>query len=226
MPKFARKTTLAVVLMSAGALAACTTTDPYTGMPVRNNTGTGVLTGAGVGAVLGYLTNTNKGEQGRKNALIGAGIGALAGGAIGNYMDRQQADFRRSLEGSGVMIRRNGDQIVLVMPSDVTFAVDRSDVQPPFTRVLDDVARTLNAYPQTTIDVVGHADSSGPDDYNQTLSERRASAVAGYLTGPGGVLVDRVFVAGMGERAPIADNATADGRAQNRRVEIILRPLT
>ena len=105
--------------------------------------------------------------------------GALAGGAIGNYMDRQQADFRRSLEGSGVMIRRNGDQIVLVMPSDVTFAVDRSDVQPQFMRVLDDVARTLNAYPQTTIDVVGHADSSGPDDYNQTLSERRASAVAG-----------------------------------------------
>lgn len=226
MPKFARKMTLAVVLMSAGALAACTTTDPYTGMPVRNNTGTGALTGAGVGAVLGYLTNTNKGEQGRKNALIGAGIGALAGGAIGNYMDRQQADFRRSLEGSGVMIRRNGDQIVLVMPSDVTFAVDRSDVQPQFTRVLADVARTLNAYPQTTIDVVGHADSSGPDDYNQTLSERRASAVAGYLTGPGGVLVDRVFVAGMGERAPIADNATAAGRAQNRRVEIILRPLT
>lgn len=226
MPKFARNMTLAVVLMSAGALAACTTTDPYTGMPVRNNTGTGALTGAGVGAVLGYLTNTNKGEQGRKNALIGAGIGALAGGAIGNYMDRQQADFRRSLEGSGVMIRRNGDQIVLVMPSDVTFAVDRSDVQPQFTRVLDDVARTLNAYPQTTIDVVGHADSSGPDDYNQTLSERRASAVAGYLTGPGGVLVDRVFVAGMGERAPIADNATPAGRAQNRRVEIILRPLT
>jgi outer membrane protein OmpA-like peptidoglycan-associated protein len=183
-------------LMGATALVACTTTDPYTGMPVRNNTGTGRAGRGGVGAVLGYLTNTNKGEQGRKNALIGAGIGALAGGAVGNYMDRQQADFRRSLEGSGVMIRRNGDQIVLVMPSDVTFAVDKSEVQPQFTRVLDDVARTLNAYPQTTIDVVGHADSSGPDDYNQTLSERRASAVAGYLTGPGRVLTDRVFVAG------------------------------
>jgi len=173
-----KKTAIGLALTSALALGACTTTDPYTGMPVRNNTGTGVLTGAGVGAVLGYLTNTNKGEQGRKNALIGAGIGALAGGAVGNYMDRQQADFRRSLEGSGVMIRRNGDQIVLVMPSDVTFAVDRSEVQPQFTRVLDDVARTLNAYPQTTIDVVGHADSSGPDDYNQALSERRASSVA------------------------------------------------
>jgi outer membrane protein OmpA-like peptidoglycan-associated protein len=221
-----KKTALCVALMGVAALAACSTTDPYTGMPVRNNTGTGVLTGAGVGAVLGYLTNTNKGEQGRKNALIGAGIGALAGGAVGNYMDRQQADFRRSLEGSGVMIRRNGDQIVLIMPSDVTFAVDKSEVQPAFNRVLDDVARTLNAYPQTTIDVVGHADSSGPDDYNQTLSERRASAVAGYLTGAGKVMADRVFVAGQGERQPMVSNDTAEGRAQNRRVEIILRPLT
>lgn len=226
MPYLRRKTTLVAVLMGAAALVACTTTDPYTGMPVRNNTGTGVLAGAGAGALLGYLTNTNKGEQGRKNALIGAGIGALAGGAVGNYMDRQQADLRRSLETSGVMIRRNGDQIVLVMPSDVTFAVDKSDVQPQFTRVLDDVARTLNAYPQTTIDVVGHADSSGGADYNQGLSERRASAVADYLVRQGRVLSDRVFVAGMGSRQPIADNATAAGRAQNRRVEIILRPLT
>jgi len=221
-----RKTAIAVMFLGAGALTACTTTDPYTGMPVRNNTGTGVLAGAAGGALLGYLTNTNKGEQGRKNALIGAGIGALAGGAVGNYMDRQQADLRRGLESSGVLIRRNGDQIVLVMPSDVTFAVDKSDVQPQFTRVLDDVARTLNAYPQTTIDVVGHADSSGGADYNQGLSERRASAVADYLTRQGRVLTDRVFVAGMGSRQPIADNATAAGRAQNRRVEIILRPLT
>ncbi len=221
-----RAAALGALLIGAGAMTACTTTDPYTGMPVRNNTGTGALAGAAGGALLGYLTNTNKGEQGRKNALIGAGIGALAGGAVGNYMDRQQADFRRSLEGSGVMIRRNGDQIVLVMPSDVTFAVDKSDVQPQFTRVLDDVARTLNAYPQTTIDVVGHADSSGPDDYNQALSERRAGSVASYLTGPGRVLPDRVFVAGQGERQPIASNDTAEGRAQNRRVEIILRPLT
>lgn len=226
MRNLGRKTALAGLLMGASALVACTTTDPYTGMPVRNNTGTGALAGAAGGALLGYLTNTNKGEQGRKNALIGAGIGALAGGAIGNYMDRQQADLRRSLEGSGVMIRRNGDQIVLVMPSDVTFDVDKSDIQPQFLRVLDDVARTLNAYPQTTIDVVGHADSSGPDDYNQGLSERRASSVASYLTNQGRVLADRIFVAGMGERQPVADNATPAGRAQNRRVEIILRPLT
>jgi len=221
-----RAAAFGALLIGAGAMTACTTTDPYTGMPVRNNTGTGALAGAAGGALLGYLTNTNKGEQGRKNALIGAGVGALAGGAVGNYMDRQQADFRRSLEGSGVAIRRNGDQIVLVMPSDVTFAVDKSDVQPQFTRVLDDVARTLNAYPQTTIDVVGHADSTGPDDYNERLSERRAGSVAGYLTGPGRVLPDRIFVAGQGERQPIASNDTAEGRAQNRRVEIILRPLT
>ena len=88
------------------------------------------------------------------------------------------------------------------------------------------MARTLNAYPQTTIDVVGHADSSGADAYNQSLSERRASSVAGYLTGPGRVLPDRIFVAGMGERQPIADNGTAEGRSQNRRVEIVLRPIT
>jgi outer membrane protein OmpA-like peptidoglycan-associated protein len=221
-----KKTALWVAMASAAALAACTTTDPYTGMPVRNNTGTGALSGAGIGAVLGYLTNTNKGEQGRKNALIGAGIGALAGGAAGNYMDRQQADFRRSLEGSGVMIRRNGDQIVLVMPSDVTFDVDKSEIQPKFLRVLDDVGRTLNAYPQTTIDIVGHADSSGPDAYNQALSERRASSVASYLINSDRVMSDRIFVAGQGERQPVASNDTAEGRAQNRRVEIILRPLT
>ncbi|CAN5906573.1 OmpA family protein [soil metagenome] len=222
MSKF---TATLAMLAGAATLTACTTTDPYTGMPVRNNTGTGVLAGALGGAALGYLTNTNSGEQGRKNALIGAGIGALAGGAVGNYMDRQQADFRRSLEGSGVEIRRQGDNIVLIMPSDVTFAVDQSDVQPRFEPVLADVARTLNAYPQTTIDVVGHADSSGADDYNQALSERRASSVANYLVGAGRVLPARIFVAGEGERQPVATNNTPEGRAQNRRVEIILRPI-
>jgi outer membrane protein OmpA-like peptidoglycan-associated protein len=220
-----KTTALAACLLGAASLAACTTVDPYTGQTVRNNTGTGVLAGALGGAALGYLTNTNRSEQGRKNALIGAGVGALAGGAVGNYMDRQQAELRRELADTGVSVTRQGDNIVLNMPSDVTFAVDQSDIQPQFYPVLDDVAGILNSYPQTLIDVVGHADATGPDDYNQALSERRASSVAGYLVSRR-VIQDRLYVAGMGERAPVASNATAEGRAQNRRVEIILRPYT
>jgi len=218
-------TAVSASLLGAFALTACTTTDPYTGQPVRNNTGTGAIAGALGGAALGYLTNTNKSSEGRRNALIGAGVGALAGAAAGSYMDRQQAELRRQLAGTGVDVTRQGDNIILNMPSDVTFAVDQSDIQSRFYPVLDDVARTLNAYPQTLVDVIGHADSTGADDYNQRLSERRASSVAGYLVNRG-VLPDRLYVAGRGESQPIASNATEQGRAQNRRVEIILRPLT
>lgn len=205
--------------------AACTTVDPNTGVVVRDNTRTGILAGAAGGALLGYLTNTNKGEQGRKNALIGAGVGALAGGAVGNYMDKQQAKLRADLAGSGVDVQRQGDNIILNMPSDVTFPVDQSDIQARFYPTLDKVADTLNQYPQTTIDVIGHADSTGPDAYNQALSERRASSVASYLVSRG-VLRDRLYVAGRGESQPIASNDTEEGRAKNRRVEVVLRPLT
>jgi outer membrane protein OmpA-like peptidoglycan-associated protein len=219
-------TAFAACILGAGALTACTTVDPYTGQPVRNNTGTGAIAGALGGAALGYLTNTNRSEQGRKNALIGAGIGALAGAGVGNYMDRQQAELRRELAGSGVEVQRQGDNIVLQMPSDVTFGFDRSDIQPQFYGALDDVARSLNKYPQTLVDVVGHADSTGRADYNQNLSERRALSVADYLTGRGGVLRDRLYVEGRGSSQPIASNSTEEGRAKNRRVEIIVRPYT
>ena len=191
-------TAASVGLIGAFALAACTTTDPYTGQQVRNNTGTGALAGALGGAALGYLTNTNKSSEGRKNALIGAGVGALAGAAAGNYMDRQQAELRQQLAGTGVDVIRQGDNIILNMPSDVTFAVDQSDIQARFYPVLDDVSRTLNAYPQTLVDVVGHADSTGADAYNQALSERRAGSVAGYLVNRGRVNPDRLYVEGRG----------------------------
>ncbi|WP_374574933.1 OmpA family protein [Phenylobacterium sp.] len=218
---------IAVSLAGSLALgaAACTTVDPNTGVVVRSNTKTGALAGAAGGALLGYLTNTNRGEQGRKNALIGAGVGALAGAAVGNYMDRQQAELRAQLAGSGVDVERQGDNIVLNMPSDVTFAVDQADIQSRFYPTLDKVAETLNNYPQTTIDIIGHADSTGSDAYNQALSERRASSVASYLVSHG-VLRDRLYVAGRGESQPIASNDTPEGRAQNRRVEVVLRPLT
>lgn len=219
-----RKTSLVACLMAATAMTACTTTDPYTGQPVRSNTRTGAIIGGVVGAGLGYLSN-DKSEQGRKNALLGAGIGALAGAGVGTYMDRQQAELRRELANTGVTVTRQGDNIVLNMPSDVTFAVDRSDVQPQFHTVLNEVAGTLNQYPSTLIDVVGHADATGADAYNQALSERRASSVASYMVSRS-VLPARLFVAGQGERQPIASNDTETGRSQNRRVEIILRPYT
>lgn len=217
------KLKFAAIGASLLAAGACTTTDPYSGETVRSNTRTGVLAGAAGGALLGYLTNTSKSEEGRTNALIGAGVGALAGAAVGAYMDKQQAELRRELAGSGVDVERRGDDIVLRMPSDVTFGVDQADIQSRFYPVLSDVADSLQRYPQTLIDVAGHADSTGPDDYNQALSERRAASVADYLISRG-VLRDRLYVAGHGETRPIASNASEQGRAQNRRVEVTLRP--
>ena len=217
-----------VVGVSIAALmgsAACTTTDPYSSTPRRNNTANGAIAGALGGAVLGYLTNTSNSEQGRKNALIGAGIGALGGAAVGNYMDRQQRLLEQELSGTGVGVARQGDNLVLRMPSDVTFASNRADVDPGFYPVLADVARVLNQYDQSTIDIVGHADSDGTDEYNLDLSRRRASAVAGYLVNQN-VLAGRLYVDGRGESQPIASNATPQGKAQNRRVEILIRPFT
>lgn len=223
--RMARMLATGACLGAFATLAACTTVDPYTGETVRNNTGTGVIAGALGGALLGYLTNTSDSEQGRKNALIGAGVGALAGGAVGNYMDRQQAELRRELAGTGVSVTRDGDNLILNMPGDVTFATNSEALQPQFYGTLDAVGRVLNAYPSTLIDVVGHADSDGPDDYNQALSERRARSVADYLVRNGRIRPQRIALAGYGESRPIASNATAAGKAANRRVEIIIRPL-
>ena len=215
----------AVSLSAILATAACTTTDPYRSGPVRNNTGTGAIAGALGGAVLGYLTNTSNGEQGRKNALIGAGIGVLAGAGVGQYMDRQQRALEAELSGTGVGVARQGDTLVLRMPSDVTFATNQSSLDNRFLPVLDDVARVLNEYDRSMVDVIGHTDASGGDAINQPLSERRASSVASYLMDHG-VIRERLYVAGNSSRNPIADNTTVDGKAKNRRVEILIRPFT
>ena len=207
----------------AALLGACTTTDPYSSTPRRNNTGTGVIAGALGGALLGYLTNTSNSEEGRKNALIGAGIGALGGAAVGAYMDRQQRDLEAQLSGSGVGVARQGDNLVLRMPSDVTFASNQSSINPSFNATLDDVAAVLNRYDQSIVDIIGHADSDGAEDYNLNLSRQRASSVAQYLVSRN-VLADRLYVDGRGESQPVASNATAEGKAMNRRVEILIRP--
>lgn len=219
---------LIVASVSIAALlgaSACTTTDPYSSTPTRNNTGTGALAGAGIGALLGYLTNTSSGEQGRKNALIGAGIGALAGAGVGQYMDRQQRALEAELSGTGVGVARQGDNLVLRMPSDVTFATNQSSLDSRFLPVLDDVARVLNEYDRSMVDVIGHTDASGGDAINQPLSERRASSVAAALM-ERGLIRERLYVAGNSSRNPIADNTTVDGKAKNRRVEILIRPFT
>src|SRR5512139_33518 len=215
-----------IVLTAASlALALATTacmTDPYTGQQTINRTAVGI----GVGALGGYLLGDLVGGDHDRNAkVIGAGIGALAGGAVGNYMDQQEAELRRQTAGTGVDVYRQGDELVLRMPSGITFQVDHSDIQPQFQSTLDQVAQTLSSYDQTYIDVLGHTDSTGSDAYNQALSERRAQAVSDYLAGRG-VARARIGTRGYGESQPIATNDTDAGRAENRRVEIKVVPVT
>ena len=200
--------------------AACVT-DPNTGERRVSKAAIGAVGGAVGGYLLGDLVG---GRRDRTERIIGTGIGALAGGAIGAYMDRQEQELRRQTAGSGVQIERRGDELVLTMPSGITFAFDRFDLQPQFRPTLDKVAEVLGDYPQTMIDIYGHTDSVGSDAYNQTLSENRSRAVANYLSMQG-VHQVRMATLGYGETQPIADNGTDSGRAANRRVEIRIVPV-
>ena len=209
------------------SLTACQTpTDPLTGRPQANNTAAGATIGAVAGALTGILVAKDKsGNDQRKAALIGAGVGALVGGGVGNYMDRQEQELRSQLQASGVGVERSGDQIILVMPGNITFASDQDQINPGFFQVLDSVAIVLNKYPQTLLDIDGHTDNTGSPQYNQALSERRAISVANYLNGRQ-IDARRLRVIGFGETQPIADNRSDYGRQQNRRVEIRISPLS
>lgn len=208
-------------VLAAFTLSACTT-DPYTGERKVSNTAYGAGIGAAVGAIGGAIVG---GNNKRKSALIGAGIGALAGGAVGGYMDLQEAKLRKQLQGTGVQVVRQGDNIILNMPSNVTFGVDSSEITPSFYDVLDSVGLVIKEYNKTYVDVLGHTDATGSDQYNLDLSVRRAQAVANHLETKK-VTSERFVVRGLGESYPIADNNSAEGRALNRRVEIALSPLT
>jgi outer membrane protein OmpA-like peptidoglycan-associated protein len=164
-------------------------------------------------------------EGGWQGALIGAGVGALAGGAVGNYQDKQEAKLRQQMAGTGVDVVRKGDNITLDMPGGVTFATDSAQINPAFNPVLDKVAQTLVEYDQTVIQVAGHTDSTGSHAYNMKLSEQRAGSVKSYLAARG-VPAQRMHTVGAGPDHPVADNSTPDGRAQNRRVEITIVPVT
>jgi outer membrane protein OmpA-like peptidoglycan-associated protein len=214
---------LAMTLMTV-FVSGCETLDAYTREEQTSNTTKGALIGAGIGVAVGLMSGDDAVER-RQHAMIGAGIGALAGGSVGYYMDKQEAELRAELEGTGVSVTRNGDNITLNMPGNVTFATDSSDLSPAFFDVLNSVGTVLDEFDQTVVEVAGHTDSTGSHAYNQSLSERRSASVASYLRGRG-VISERLITVGMGETYPIADNNTPDGRQANRRVEITMVPLT
>jgi outer membrane protein OmpA-like peptidoglycan-associated protein len=221
MNAWIRITALTVVVSLA---AGCSTINPYTREEQTSKAAKGAAIGAAVGAVAGVLTGDNSRER-RRRALIGAGLGGLAGGGVGYYMDVQEAKLRKQLEGTGVSVTRNGDEITLNMPSNVTFASNSADLNSKFFGTLDSVGLVLKEYDKTLVDVLGHTDNTGGQALNQQLSERRAATVGDYLVSRG-IAAGRVVKQGFGFSRPVASNDTPEGRAQNRRVEIVLSPIT
>lgn len=212
--------TIGVAIIVTG----CETLDAYTREEQTSNATKGALIGAAAGAVVGLISGDDAVER-RQRALIGAGVGVLAGGAVGYYMDQQEAKLRAELEGTGVSVTRIGDNITLNMPGNVTFATDSSDLSPAFFEVLNSVTKVLKEFDQTVVEVAGHTDSTGSEVYNQSLSERRAGSVSQYLQAHN-ISAQRLITIGMGELRPVADNGTAEGRQANRRVEMTMVPVT
>ena len=196
-------------------LSACTTINPYTGQAQTSKAVWGTAIGAATGAATGALVSDNHGT----GALVGGLAGAALGGGVGYYMDTQEAELRAELASTGVSVIRDGDNIRLIMPGNITFKTDSADINAGFYATLNSVAKVLNKYDNSTVMVMGFTDSTGSAAYNQTLSQNRASAVAAYLQGQG-VKSNRFEILAMGASNPIADNSTAAGRQQNRRVEI------
>ena len=210
-----------ILAVAALPLSACTT-NPETGNKRISKAAIGGIGGAIGGYLLGDLVG---GKRDRTEKILGAGIGAVAGAGVGYYMDQQEKKLRQQTAGTGVNVIRDGDNLVLDMPSDVTFPVNSYSVQPQFQQTLVTLAGTLKEYEKTYIDVLGHTDSTGSDAYNQTLSVHRAQAVANVLSA-NGVQPARMATQGYGESQPRASNTTEEGRAANRRVEIRLVPVT
>lgn len=208
---------LVAVVAIAALSAGCQTLDPYTGEQKVGNTAKGAGIGAVAGAVLGAAVSSKSDRK--KGALTGALVGGAVGGGIGYYMDQQEALLRQELQGTGVQVERIGDSIRLIMPGNITFALDSDRIASSFYPVLDSVTKVLIKFDKTELNVDGFTDSTGSFEYNQQLSERRAARVADYLAGSG-IERLRINARGYGERYPIADNGTSAGRAQNRRVEI------
>jgi len=210
----------AIVLAAAITLAGCQTLDPYTQESKTSNATKGAGIGAVAGAVLGAAVSSKKDRT--KGALTGALVGGAVGGGIGYYMDQQEMLLRQELEGTGVRVERNGDQIRLIMPGNITFPTNSYNIDQGFYPVLDSVTKVFIKFDKTVINVDGFTDSTGSFEHNQNLSERRAASVSQYLAS-GGVAALRLQSRGYGERYPVASNDTSSGRAMNRRVEVNIR---
>ena len=216
----------AIILTAIAAffIGSGCSTNPYTGERRASRTVTSGAGGAAAGAAAGAVLGEVIGDKAGKGAAIGAAAGAAIGSGIGIYQDRQQAKLRERLRNSGVSVTREGNNIYLNMPSDITFASNQSSITPGFYETLNSVALVLNEFNKTTISVYGHADSTGPEDYNMQLSQSRAQSVVGYLVSQG-VASSRLRAIGFGETRPLADNGTESGRAANRRVEVVIDPV-
>lgn len=210
------KTLLTAAIALSVGLAACTT-NPQTGQSQMSKT---AMYGLGAAAACGIAGAATHGRKGARNAALGCGI---VGAGVGGYMDYQEKQLRDKLANTQVGVDRVGDQIKLTMPDNITFAVNSADLQPAVRTALSDVANVLTQYPDTTITVAGHTDNTGNPTYNQSLSQRRAQSVAGFLQSRG-VAGSRVNPVGYGQNQPIASNTTVEGRAKNRRVEILINP--
>jgi len=219
------KSSLVVAGLAALSLSACTTMNAYTGDSQLSNTAGGAMVGAGTGAVVGAFAGAATGNDPRIAALIGAGLGGLTGAAVGHYMDQQEAELRAQLQSTGVSVTRVGNQIILNMPSNITFQTDSATVNAGFNDTLVSVGLVLKKFNKTVVDVTGHTDNTGSDAHNQDLSQRRAVAVATILANQG-VDQRRFYIEGKGESDPIASNANEAGRSQNRRVEIQISPIS
>jgi outer membrane protein OmpA-like peptidoglycan-associated protein len=214
-----KKIVCASLCISVALLSGCSTVNPYTGESQSSDATIGTTVGAIGGAAIGVLAGGGRG------ALIGGGVGALTGGLIGNSFDNENAELRQRLVGTGVQVQKHGHDIQLIMASDVTFATGQANIREDFFPTLDSVAVVVKKYSKNNVIITGFTDSVGNAAYNQGLSEHRAQSVGDYLSAHG-INPNRIFTEGRGKRDPMASNATAEGRAMNRRVVITLRPIS
>ena len=202
-------------------LSGCVTPESAANSKPGDNTTAGTIMGGLIGAIAG-MEMSSKGDR-KKGAIVGAIVGAAAGNAIGQSLDEQATDLRRDLNNNQVNVTNTGSELIVTMPQDILFALDSAAVRSDLRRDLGVVAGNLQAYPNSTISIEGHTDNTGTANYNRILSQRRANAVADILVN-NGVPPARLYAVGRGENEPVASNLSATGRAQNRRVEIVIRP--